>query len=87
MITKDKTTNRKKTSKEAMVEIPLSALRCILRYPKEKKIICEINLADIKRKDKGETIDEIINESRLDYALGNYTAHTSAKSLLSELKP
>ena len=73
-------------NKEAVVEIPLSALRCILRYPKEKKIICEINLASIKRKDKGETIDEIINESRLDYALGNYTTHTSAKSLLSELK-
>ena len=75
-----------KYAKEAMVEIPLSALRCILRYPKEKKAICEIDLASIKRKDKGETLDEIINESRLDYALGDYTAHTSAKSLIAELK-
>jgi len=32
------------------------------------------------------TVDEIINESRLDYALGNYTTHTSAKSLLDESK-
>jgi len=75
-----------KNSKEAVIEIPLSALRCILRYPKEKKIICEINLSSIKQKDKSETLDEIINESRLDYALENHTTHTSAKSLLSELK-
>ena len=75
-----------KYAKEAMVEIPLSALRCILRYPKEKKAICEIDLTSIKRKDNGETLDEIINESRLDYALGDYTAHTSAKSLIAELR-
>lgn len=72
--------------KETMVKIPLSALRCIVRYPKEKKAICEINLSHIKGKDMGETLDEIINGARLDYALGNYTTHTSAKSLIAELK-
>lgn len=86
MTTKYKTANRKNRTKEAMIEIPLSALRCISRYPKEKKAICEINLSGIKRKDKGSTLDEIINEARLDYAVGNYTTHTSAKALLDELK-
>ena len=85
MAIKYKTTN-KKNEAEAMIEIPLSALRCISRYPREKKAICEINLSGIKRKDKGVTLDEIINEARLDYALGNYTSHNSAKSLLDELK-
>lgn len=69
-----------------MIEIPLSAMRRILRYPKEKKVICEISLAGIERKGKGKTFDEIINDTRLDYALGNYTTHTSAKSLIAELK-
>ena len=75
----------KQKTQEAMIRIPLSALRCILRYPKEKKIICEINTKDIKRLNKAETIDEIINEARLDYALGNFTTHSSLKSLLNEL--
>lgn len=86
MTIKYKTANKKSQTKEAMIEIPLSALRCILKYPKEKKIICEISLSDIKQKDKSETLDEIINEARFDYALGNYTTHASAKSLLNELK-
>jgi len=75
----------KQKTQEAMIRIPLSALRCILRYPKEKKIICEINTKDIKRLNKAETIDEIIDEARLDYALGNFTTHSSLKSLLNEL--
>lgn len=72
--------------KEAMVKIPLSALRCILRYPKENKIICEISIKDIKCLNKGKTTDEIINESRLDYALGNYKTFSKAKNLIAELK-
>ncbi len=76
----------KKIYKEVMIEIPLSALRCIMRYPKEKKAICEINLSCIKQKDISETLDEIINEARLDYALGNYTTHACAESLIAELK-
>ncbi|PIT94181.1 hypothetical protein COU00_00325 [Candidatus Falkowbacteria bacterium CG10_big_fil_rev_8_21_14_0_10_43_11] len=75
----------KQQVKEAMIKIPLSALRCILRYPKEKKIICEIDIKDMKRLNRAETLDEIINEARLDYASSNFTAHTSLKSLLNEL--
>ena len=74
-----------KQREQAMIKIPLSALRCILRYPKEKKIICEIEVDSIKKINKANTIDEIINEARLDYAFGKFTTHTSAKSLIREL--
>ena len=74
-----------KRTDEAMVKIPLSALRCILRYPKENKIICEINTKGIKKLNRAETLDEIINEARLDYALGNYKTLTFAKDLITEL--
>lgn len=80
-----KTMKTKKRVQEAMVNIPLSALRCILRYPKENKIICEINTEGIKRLNEAETLDEMINEARLDYALGNYKTFTSAKDLMAEL--
>ncbi|MBU1032315.1 MAG: hypothetical protein ABII13_05810 [Patescibacteria group bacterium] len=75
-----------KIAREAMVKIPLSALRCILGYPREKKIVCEISTKDIKRVNDAETLDEIINEARLDYALGNFTTHKSAKGLIKTLR-
>lgn len=74
-----------KRTEEAMVNIPLSALRYLSRYPREKKIIVEISIDEIKRVNKAKTLDEIINEARLDYALGNYKTFTSAKDLIAEL--
>ena len=85
MATKYKT-KIKKLENEAMVEIPLSALRCILKYPKEKKIICEIDLINIKQKESVDALDEVINQARIDYVFGNYTTHISAESLIDGLK-
>lgn len=74
-----------KRTDEAMVKIPLSDLRCILRYPKERKIVCEISTGGIKRLNEAGTLDEIINEARLDYALGNYKTFSSARDLVAKL--
>lgn len=73
-------------AKEAMVQIPLSAFRYLSQYPREKKIIVEISTNDITRVNSAKTLDEIINESRLDYAIGNYSTHKTAKSLISALR-
>jgi len=75
-----------KAKKEPSVTIPLTAMKCILSYPKEKKIICEISLIDMKRMNKPETLDEIIAEAELDYATGNYKRFTNAKDLINELE-
>lgn len=85
MSTKIATKNPKRTS-EAMINIPLSAFRYLSNYPREKKIVVEIGLEDMKRVNSAKTIDEIINEARLDYALGNFTTHKTAKSLISALE-
>ena len=69
-----------------MVKFPLSALRYLSRYPREKKIVVEISTDQIRRVNAAETLDEIINEARLDYALGNYTTHKTAKSLIAALE-
>lgn len=73
-------------TKEAMVKIPLSALRYLTRYPRDKKIIVEISTDDIVRVNSAETLDEIISEARLDYALGDYSSHKTAKSIIAALR-
>jgi len=75
---------RKRTA-EAIISFPLSALRYLSRYPREKKIVVEISTDEIRRVNKAETLDEVINEARLDYALDNYKTFTSAKNLISDL--
>lgn len=74
-----------KRTDEAMVSLPLSALRYLSRYPREKKIVVEISVDEIKRVNKAQALDEIINEARLDYALGHYKTFSSAKDLIAEL--
>ncbi len=75
-----------KQKKEAMVRVPLSAFRSLSRYPREKKIVVEISTDDIARVNKAETLDEIINEARLEYATGDYTTHRTAKSVIATLE-
>ena len=75
-----------KKTREAMVKFPLSALRYLSGYPHEKKIIVEISTDQIKRYNEAKTFDEIINEARLDFALGNFTTHKTAKSLIATLE-
>lgn len=76
----------KQKTKEAMIKIPLSAFRYLSTYPHEKKIIIEISIDDIARINTAETLDEIINEARLDYSVGKYTTHKNAKSLIAALR-
>ena len=74
-----------KRTAEAMISLPLSALRYLSRYPREKKIVVEISTDEIRRVNEAETLDEVINEARLDYALGNYKSFISAKDLIADL--
>lgn len=76
---------RQKT-KEAMIKIPLSAFRYLSQYPREKKIVIEISTDDIVRVNTAETLDEIINEARLDYAMGDFSTYKTAKRLIATLR-
>lgn len=83
MSSKDKMAKR---SGVAMIQIPLSAFRCISSYPTEKKMICEISVAELTSKNDAETLDEIINQARLDYAMGDYQTFENPKDLIAELR-
>jgi len=69
-----------------MVQVPLSALRYLSRYPREKKIVVEIATDDIVRVNDATTLDEIIGSARLDYALGNYASYKTARGLIAALR-
>ena len=75
-----------KTKPEPLVQIPLSALKCLSSDLKGGKIICEINIMEMKRVNKSRTFDEIISEARLDYAKGDYKSFITSKTLLAYLK-
>ncbi len=70
----------------AMIKIPLAALRCILSYPKDNKVICEIDTSSLKSENSPETLDEIINDARIEYALGKNKSFTNASDLIAELR-
>lgn len=70
----------------AFIKIPLGSFKCISSYPKEKKVLCEINVKDLRTINNPETVDELINVSRLDYALGKYKTFSRAKDLIKELR-
>lgn len=83
MSSKGKITN---SSGVAMVQIPLSAFRCISSYPSEKKMICEISVAELTSANDAKTLDEIINQARLDYATGDYQTFENPQELIAELR-
>ena len=76
---------RERVRQKARVTIPLGAMRCISGYPKERKVICEINMDELERVNDAETFDEIISQARLDYALGDYEGFNSAQELVEDL--
>ena len=83
------TTNQKQIrqkTKEALVKIPLSGFRYISHNLRNKKIVIEISTDEITRVNPAGTLDEIINDARLDYASGNYSTHKTAKSLIAALR-
>ena len=75
-----------KNRKRPTINIPLAGLRCLTGYPKEKKVICEISIDELKQVNEPKTIDEIISSSRLDYALGNFKTFNSADDLIKDLR-
>lgn len=90
------------SQKEAMIKVPLSGFRCISRYPKEKKMICEIDLANIEKLNPTQTLDKIINNNEAwfwskewqesehradkDFKAGRYTVHDTPEDLVKSLK-
>lgn len=76
------------SNKEKEVTIPFSALKLLFSYPKEKKIICEISIVDLKKSNDPKVIEKIIRETTFEQEdiPKNYLSVKSTKHLRSLLK-
>lgn len=69
----------------ATINIPLSAVRCVSGKPKEKRVVCEIDVAQLRMVNEPRTIDELLAEADLDIASGNYKQYGSMEDFLADL--
>lgn len=68
-----------------VLHIPLSALHCLSEQPKAEKLLCEIDVEELQECNEGKTLDEVINQGRLDYALGKYQTCETPEEVLQVL--
>jgi len=76
---------RVKAKKPAVVYLPLTALKCLYKMSRGKKIICEIDVAALKKMNEPATIDEMVAEARLEYFADKTKSFTDSKKLLAYL--
>ncbi len=73
-----------KTKKKiAAVTLPLTALKCLYKSSRGKKIVCEIDLASLKKVNQPNTIDEMVAEARLEYFTGKTKGFSDTKKLIA----
>ncbi|PIZ74957.1 hypothetical protein COY06_03370 [Candidatus Peregrinibacteria bacterium CG_4_10_14_0_2_um_filter_41_8] len=78
-----KSSMAKKKENNALIQIPLGALKCL--SSKGEKVILEINIKELKKVNQARTLDELISEARLDYASGDYKSFDNTDDLIAEL--
>lgn len=68
------------------INIPLSAVRCVSGKPKEKRIVCEIDVTELKMINEPKTVDELLAVADLDIAVGNYKQFGSIDEMVVDLR-
>lgn len=74
-----------RTRREAMIRIPLSSIRYLSSDVKKKKMTFEISTKNLTRVNKSSTLDEMIAEAKLEYAMGKTKGFTDTKKLMAYL--
>ena len=74
-----------KMRREAMIRIPLSSMRFLSNDTKKRKITFEISTKDLARVNKSNTLDEMIAEAKLEYAMRKTKGFTNTKKLMAHL--
>ena len=68
------------------INIPLSAIHCITPKPKEKRVVCEIDVDEFRVVNDPKTIDELLAEADFDIAAGNYKQFASVDEMVVDLR-
>lgn len=70
----------------ATINIPLSAVRCVSGKPNEKRVVCEIDVSQLKMINEPETVDELLAQTDFDIAAGNYKEFSSVDAMVDDLR-
>jgi len=75
----------KNTIKPAVVSFPLTSLRPLYSSQRGEKLVVEVDVDSMREVNEPSTIDEMVAEARLEYALGKSRTFTSADALIRDL--
>lgn len=73
------------TAKPATISFPLTGLRPLYSSQQGKKLVVEVDVNSMRKVNEPNTIDEMVAEARLEYALGRSETFTSADALIKDL--
>lgn len=69
----------------ATVTFPLTSLRPLYSSNRGKKLVVEVDVKSMKKVNEPSTIDEMVAEAKLEYAMGKSKTFSSAEDLIKEL--
>lgn len=76
---------RTKIKNLAVVVLPIASLKCLYATGHGEKIVCEIDVSELKKVNEPNTIDEMVGEARLEYLAGKTKSFTDSKKLVRYL--
>ncbi len=74
-----------KIKQPATVTFPLTGLKPLYRGQHGKTLVFEVDVDSLKKVNEPNTIDEMVAEAHLEYALGKSKTFTSADALIKDL--
>ncbi|MFH1187349.1 MAG: hypothetical protein V1688_00645 [bacterium] len=77
--------NTQTVIKPAAISFPLTCLRPLYSSQQGKKLVVEVDINSMKKINDPNTIDEMVAEARLEYALGKSETFISADALIKDL--
>ncbi len=71
---------------QATLTIPLTGLKFLYQNTRDHKMVCEIDVAALKKVNEPRTIEDMIAEARMEYFGGKTRAFTNTKKLMAHLR-
>lgn len=72
--------------KTSGIYIPTRGIKFLYRRPRSRKVICEIDVAQLRLLNEKMTVDDVYAEAEMEYAAGMTEGFTSVKKLIASLK-
>ena len=76
---------RTKTKKGAVLTIPLTALRCLYRNKTKNRLVCELNVRDLKEMNTASTIEDLVTSATIEDTLGQARSFRTHGALMRYL--